>query len=84
MSERVKIVVNPAHDQAFRSSAESLLRDGADTVQELEATLRGKYPSARVVIGVRDGFYQRWYVYRDGRWVRGANGSSGAEAALFT
>jgi len=64
------ILVNPASDATFRRLAETHAANGADTPAELEDRLRSTYPSTRVVEGVSsDATSERWYVYRDGRWI---------------
>lgn len=63
----VRLVTNPDSDAEFGRIAEQLSTD-ARTPEELEERLREHYQRARVVPGVRD-ITDRWYVYRDGRWV---------------
>jgi hypothetical protein len=63
----IRLVINPDTDEEFRRRVE-LLADHASVPSDLQAALRAHYPSARVVTGVTD-IHQRWYVYRDGRWV---------------
>lgn len=63
----VRIVVNPTGDVAFRQRAEAMAAV-AETPEELERLMRMEYRLARVVRGVTD-IFERWYVYRDGRWV---------------
>jgi hypothetical protein len=60
-------VTNPDTDSDFRSRAEQLASE-VDTPDELERLLRAEYRRARVVRGVTD-IVERWYVYRDGRWI---------------
>jgi hypothetical protein len=64
------LVVNPRSDPSFAGLAESLASDGVAGPQDLEARLRGDYPSA--VVRARDLSGEErtvWYVYRDGHWV---------------
>jgi hypothetical protein len=63
----VRLVTNPQNDIEFQRRAEALATR-VDTPEELEALLREEYQRARVVSGVTD-IMQRWYVYRDGRWI---------------
>jgi hypothetical protein len=63
----VRLIVNPANDADFQRSANELATR-SDTPEQLEQALRGKYARARVVRGVTD-IVERWYVYRDGRWI---------------
>jgi hypothetical protein len=63
----VRLITNPQSDIEFQRRAEEFARD-ADTPEDLERLLRPQYSRARVVPGVTD-IVERWYVYRDGRWV---------------
>jgi hypothetical protein len=63
----VRLITNPHTDAEFQRHAE-LLAQGVDTPEELERLLRRNYVRARVVTGVTD-IVERWYVYRDGRWI---------------
>jgi hypothetical protein len=64
------IVVNPATDSAFRVLAEEKAAEGTSTPAELEGRLRSSYPSVRVIEGISsESRSERWYVYRDGRWI---------------
>jgi hypothetical protein len=63
----VRLITNPQSDVEFQRRAEELA-DKADTPEELERLLRAHYSKARVVPGVTD-IVERWYVYRDGRWI---------------
>lgn len=63
----MRLVVNPVWDADFVRRAEELA-EAADTPGDLERLLRTSYASARVVPGVTD-IVERWYVYRDGRWI---------------
>ncbi len=67
---RPTLVLNPPDDDAFRSLAEALIRDGVDKPNELQDHLRRRYALAivrpRELAGERT---QIWYVYRDGRWI---------------
>jgi hypothetical protein len=64
------MVLNPSNDEAFRRTAERLFAEDGEHPDELEAHLRGRFPNARVVAGIRDAGGERWYVYRDGSWTR--------------
>jgi hypothetical protein len=66
----VSLITNPADDDQFRAAAEELLLRGAETAARLQERLRDTYPSASVVEGIRDQAGERWYVYRDGHWIR--------------
>ncbi len=66
----VSLVTNPADDERFRQAAESQLGAGAGTAAELLERLRDAYPSTLVVEGIEDQSGERWYVYRDGHWIR--------------
>lgn len=63
----VRLVTNPQTDTDFQRRAEELV-DQVDSPEELESLLREQYHRARVVRGVTD-ITERWYVYRDGRWI---------------
>lgn len=63
----VRLIVNPTNDTEFDRRAHELAAR-SDTPEQLEAALREQYPRARVVRGVTD-IVERWYVYRDGRWI---------------
>jgi len=56
----------PADDQEFGAEAHLALASGPETPLALELLLRERYPSVRVVDGIKDGFLERWYAYRDG------------------
>ena len=64
---RVRIIANPANDLVFARRAEELAMR-ANTPEELERQLRASYERVRVVRGVTD-IVERWYVYREGRWI---------------
>ena len=63
----VRLIVNPTNDNDFQRSAQELAAH-VDEPEELERLLRAQYSRARVVRGVTD-IMERWYVYRDGRWI---------------
>jgi hypothetical protein len=63
----VRLITNPQSDTDFQRRAEQLA-EGVETPEELERLLRRSYARARVVTGVTD-IVERWYVYRDGRWI---------------
>jgi len=66
---KVQLVINPAGDMAFRSAAEKLLADGALSPAQLQAMLRAQFPNATVFGGIEEAGSERWYVYREGRWI---------------
>ncbi|HUG48027.1 MAG TPA: hypothetical protein VMP67_06405 [Candidatus Limnocylindria bacterium] len=68
----VRVITNPAEDGAFRRSAEGLMAGGARSPMELQDGLRSDYPGVRVVSGITDRETERWYVYREGHWIRRA------------
>jgi hypothetical protein len=64
------ILVNPASDATFKRLAETHAARGPESPEDLEDRLRQSYPRARVVEGISsDATSERWYVYRDGRWI---------------
>ena len=63
----VRLVTIPHGDADFERAAQRLLEQ-VDTPEALESLLRDSYQKARVVRGVTD-ITERWYAYRDGRWV---------------
>lgn len=63
----VRLITNPQTDTDFARRAEELASE-VDSPEELERLLREQWHRARVVRGVTD-IFERWYVYRDGRWV---------------
>lgn len=63
----IRLVTNPSNDNEFQRRAHDLAERVA-TPEELERLLRERYSRARVVRGVTD-IVERWYVYRDGRWI---------------
>ena len=69
----INLVINPRNDDELRSRVERLVASGIGTPAELEAALRDDYP--RVVVRIRDLTGEPeivWYVYREGRWISGA------------
>lgn len=60
---------NPLSDSEFRRRAEALLADGVHSPTELQVRLNDGYPEAVVVSGIDDRGSERWYAYREGRWV---------------
>jgi hypothetical protein len=68
---RPMIVANPRGDSRFRALIDRVLMAGGGEPQDLEATLRGRYPAAvvrrRELAGEN---LEVWYVYRDGHWIR--------------
>ena len=64
------ILVNPGSDATFKRLAETHASNGVATPADLEERLRQSYPSARVIEGISGNTsLERWYVYRDGRWI---------------
>jgi hypothetical protein len=67
---RPTLVLNPADDEAFASTAEALVEGGIALPSALQLTLRHRWPLAlvrpRELAGEPTAI---WYVYRDGRWV---------------
>jgi hypothetical protein len=55
----------------LRELSDQLMRDDGESPETLEEGLRRRFPNARVYRGISDGVSERWYVYRDGHWVRG-------------
>lgn len=66
---RIRLVVNPANDSEFAAAAREGLERGAADARDLEAGLRPRYPLVSVHPGITDDGTERWYAYRDGRWV---------------
>lgn len=63
----VRLVTNPTTDIDFQRRAQELAAK-VETPEQLESLLHEEYVLARVVRGVTD-IVERWYVYRDGRWI---------------
>ncbi|HEY7023570.1 MAG TPA: hypothetical protein VH371_01275 [Candidatus Limnocylindrales bacterium] len=63
----MRLIVNPADDLEFERRTHELAAT-SDAPEELEENLREFYSRVRVVRGVTD-IVERWYVYRDGRWI---------------
>jgi hypothetical protein len=66
---RVALVINPPGDGTFGATARAHAADGSNTPAELQAALRIEWPDAIVRDGIIENDFQRWYVYRDGRWI---------------
>lgn len=66
---KVLLHTNPATDGAFRMTAERILGEDPASPEGLQSVLRHEYPSAAVVRGIEDNGSERWYAYRDGRWI---------------
>jgi hypothetical protein len=64
----IVIVANPATDERFCEEIDRLA-EGAWSPRELENGLVAVYPKAKVVAGVTQGPTDRWYAYREGRWI---------------
>lgn len=65
----VRLVTNPSTDGSFRRRAESSLSERARTPAELEQSLKDEYPRVTVVSGITEQDSERWYAYREGRWI---------------
>ncbi len=78
----IRLITNPAADAEFRSRAECLLADGTATPTELQLRLRADYPEASVVRGIVEPGSERWYAYRDGRWINPGRAGFGASVEL--
>ena len=69
----VRLIAYPANDYEFQRRAQELAAR-ADTPEQLQQALRRQYSRARVVAGVTD-IVERWYAYRDGRWMNSRDNS---------
>lgn len=67
---RVALVINPLGDRTFGASVHACSADGSDTPDALQTALRADWPNAIVRDGIVESDVQRWYVYRDGHWIR--------------
>jgi hypothetical protein len=67
---KIALVTNPDGDQSFRSSAEAYIANGAESPGSLEHSLRREYPKVSVAAGIVERGVERWYAYREGRWVQ--------------
>jgi hypothetical protein len=64
------LVVNPRTDREFVDLANRLVEDGIDNPEELESSLRRRFPLAVVRQRVLSAESMRtWYVYREGKWI---------------
>jgi len=64
------LILNPADDAAFATSARAAIDAKADRPEALQEALRRRYP--RVAVHPRDPTGEPmtvWYVYREGHWV---------------
>ena len=66
---RVAVFANPRSDGAFMRVAQAHADGGAGTPQELQRRLRERWPSSQVAGGITDNDRERWYAYREGRWI---------------
>jgi hypothetical protein len=68
------VIANPHDDDRFRILIDRFLASGRRGPEELQATLRVRYPSAvvrpRALAGER---FEVWYAYRDGHWIGAEN-----------
>ena len=72
MTPKPTIIRNPANDREFEGAIEAALAEGVRDPRDLEIRLRARYP--RVLVRPREldaESIPMWYVYREGRWVRG-------------
>lgn len=75
---KTNVVCNPSEDSDFKRFAEGHVQLTGSPA-ELERRLRARYPAARVVEGISNGFGpERWYAYRDGHWISGDPRRAGA------
>ncbi len=67
---RPVLILNPADDEAFASSAHAAVGSSPADPRALQDAIRRTYPSAAVHVRELAGEPTViWYVYRDGRWV---------------
>lgn len=66
---KVLLVTNPATDGTFRVAAERMLGANRTSPEGLQSLLRDEYPHASVFRGIQEYGSERWYAYRDGRWM---------------
>ena len=78
---KVTLTANPDRDLRFRQFVDHCLAAGAGTPAELQSCLRVDYPRASVTNGIIDRGFERWYAYRDGYWIRPAEGVEEAPSA---
>jgi hypothetical protein len=72
LTAKLTIIRNPADDVEFAEAIEQALAAGLSEPAAVEARLRERYP--RALVRPRDLDAEStptWYVYREGRWVRG-------------
>lgn len=72
MGAKPTIVRNPSNDLAFQQAIEGILDSDAIDPAAVQERLREQYP--RAVVRPRELDAERtpvWYVYREGRWIRG-------------
>lgn len=72
---RINVIINPREDRAFREMVEQTMSSGAREPGELQLALRSVFTAAVVVIGVEQAGGERWYAYRDGRWISTLEGA---------
>ena len=68
-SPQIAVFANPRTDRSFKQVAQAHANDGADTPEELQRRLREHWPDTRVSQGITDRGLERWYAYREGRWI---------------
>jgi hypothetical protein len=69
-----RVIINPESDQTFTGDVQRLATVALDEPEQLRELLRPLYPSVEVRNGVTDpDGTKRWYVYRDGHWMRSDN-----------
>jgi hypothetical protein len=78
MASRPTIVRNPADDLDFARAIEDAMAGGVAEPHEAQRRLRQVYP--RAVVRRRELAGEHldvWYIYREGRWIRGGESSNG-------
>jgi hypothetical protein len=72
VERRISIVRNPANDREFERAVAEIIERGVNDPGVAQERLRERYPHAvvrpRELAGETTGV---WYVYREGRWIRG-------------
>jgi len=72
MERAPTIVRNPPGDREFENAIDEVLADGVVDPAIAQARLRERYPLAVVrPRGLAGEPTPVWYVYREGRWIRG-------------
>jgi hypothetical protein len=80
VARSISIVRNPANDREFERAVEEIVESGVRDPEVAQARLRERYPHAvvrpRELAGESTGV---WYVYREGRWIRGDSEATARE-----